>query len=377
LNLSDRLGAALAAALLLLLLSPVAYAEPLALLGAVTLPTGLTVDGTLVGGLSGLSYDPDAGRWYAISDDRAEHGPARIYTLAPRLEAGRLAALDITGVIELRTIAGTPFQRPARDRRPDPGTYADPEAVAYDPSSRTLYWTTEGSWVLDSEPRLSEARLDGMTLRVLPTPSAARYGAGHATGPRDNADFEAMGLVPGGPGLWLGVERPLIQDGGLPTQDSGAPVRLSLLDRHSGRLLRQVAYELSPRQGPPGAREDTPGLAELAVLDGTRLLTLERSYVEGVGTFVQIFLADTGRADDIAALPALADERFALVAKRLLVDLRRLGVPMDNYEGLALGPVLPDGRRLLLVCSDDNFSPAQKTIFLAFAADVRELLSGP
>jgi hypothetical protein len=195
------------------------------------------------------------------------------------------------------------------------------------------------------------------------------------TGPRDNADFEAMGLVPGGPGLWLGVERPLVQDGGLPTGEEGAPVRLSLLDRHSGRLLRQVAYPLSPRQGPPGAKDDTPGLVELTVLDGTRLLTLERSYVEGIGTYVQIFLADTGPASDVAALPELAHARYAPVAKHLLVDLRRLGVPMDNYEGLALGPALPDGRRLLLVCSDDNFNPAQKTIFLAFAADVRELLS--
>ena len=41
---------------------------------------------------------------------------------------------------------------------------------------------------------------------------------------------------------------------------------------------------------------------------------------------------------------------------------------VGNYEGLAVGPELPDGRRLLLAVTDDNFSPAQRgTQFVAFA----------
>jgi hypothetical protein len=39
---------------------------------------------------------------------------------------------------------------------------------------------------------------------------------------------------------------------------------------------------------------------------------------------------------------------------------------LDNFEGMAFGPALADGSRSLLVVSDDNFSPRQRTSFLIF-----------
>ena len=53
--------------------------------------------------------------------------------------------------------------------------------------------------------------------------------------------------------------------------------------------------------------------------------------------------------------------------KTLLLDLDELGIPLDNVEGMAIGPDLPDGRRSLLLVSDNNFSPAGFTQFLLFA----------
>ena len=55
------------------------------------------------------------------------------------------------------------------------------------------------------------------------------------------------------------------------------------------------------------------------------------------------------------------------VAKTLLLDLDTLGIPLDNVEAMAFGPDLPDGRRSLLLVSDNNFAPAQFTQFLLFA----------
>ncbi len=57
------------------------------------------------------------------------------------------------------------------------------------------------------------------------------------------------------------------------------------------------------------------------------------------------------------------------MTKTLIADLATThGVPpLDNIEGIALGPVLPDGRQSLVFVSDNNFSPAQVTQFLAFA----------
>src|SRR5699024_10750129 len=51
------------------------------LLGSVTVPTGMRFEGTTVGGLSGIDYDPDSGHYVVISDDRGAHGPTRAYTL--------------------------------------------------------------------------------------------------------------------------------------------------------------------------------------------------------------------------------------------------------------------------------------------------------
>ena len=55
--------------------------------------------------------------------------------------------------------------------------------------------------------------------------------------------------------------------------------------------------------------------------------------------------------------------------KSLLLDLRTLGLPLDNIEGMAIGPTLPDGRRSLILVSDDNFAATQFTQFLLFALD--------
>jgi hypothetical protein len=55
------------------------------------------------------------------------------------------------------------------------------------------------------------------------------------------------------------------------------------------------------------------------------------------------------------------------MTKTLLVDLTDTVHPLDNIEGITLGPRLPDGHQSLVLVSDDNFSPRQITQFVAFA----------
>jgi hypothetical protein len=54
------------------------------------------------------------------------------------------------------------------------------------------------------------------------------------------------------------------------------------------------------------------------------------------------------------------------VQKKLLFDLRKLDVLLDNIEGLTLGSSLPGGDRSLILISDNNFQSIQKTQILAF-----------
>jgi hypothetical protein len=51
----------------------------------------------------------------------------------------------------------------------------------------------------------------------------------------------------------------------------------------------------------------------------------------------------------------------------MLLDVGTTGISrVDNLEGMAFGPDLPNGNRSLVLVSDDNFSPIQVTQFLAF-----------
>ena len=49
-----------------------------------------------------------------------------------------------------------------------------------------------------------------------------------------------------------------------------------------------------------------------------------------------------------------------------LLDLDKLGIPLDNVEGLTFGPRLRDGRQSLVLVSDNNFAATQFTQFLLF-----------
>jgi hypothetical protein len=100
-------------------------------------------------------------------------------------------------------------------------------------------------------------------------------------------------------------------------------------------------------------------------MDDSVLLVLERSYIPGAGNRVKLFRIDSRNAADVSdhnVTPGLAN-----APKESILDLSSLGLPLDNFEGMALGPALPDGRRTLILVSDNNFNESQRTLFFAFA----------
>ncbi len=343
-------------------------------LGEHVIPRYLEFQGTTVGGLSGIDRDPRTGRWVMISDDRSERQPARFYT----------ADIDVDGkgVHGVRFTGTRPFLRPDGAVYPPSlagdGTTVDPEDIRVDPWTGTYWWSQEGNrpkalpTPTDAliQPSIQRAARNGAYAGALPIP------AGYAitpqeSGPRRNLVLEAITFTAGGALLTSAVESPLIQDGPVPTPESGALSRVTVQTR-TGGVLSQYAYPQEPlfaTANPVGSFADS-GIPEILAhpFDHTRYLVLERGYVTGFGYNVKLFEMDTRGATDVKNTHSLAGRDITPTRKRLIVDFRDLPLPkIDNFEAMAWGPMLPTGERTVLLVSDDNFWHDENTRLVALA----------
>lgn len=336
----------------------------LRLIGEATLPHRLAFKGTTVGGLSGLDFDPASGLWYALSDDRSDLAPARIYTLRLPLDAQRLGTPELVDTVILRQESGLPY--PSRRQG---GDVADPEALRLLPRTGTLLWTSEGDAKLGLDPFVREVTPDGRHLRELSLPDHLHMRAAN-TGPRDNLTLEGLTVTPDGATAWAAMEAALQQDGPVPgVGRPGGPCRFTQLEVASGRALQQRAYlpDAIPRAPlVPGTFADN-GVSEVLMIDAHRMLVLERAYMAGVGNSLRLYEVDTRNGSNTLDAAQLVPGQFRPMAKRLVADFAQLGLSrLDNTEAMAWGPALPNGGRTLMGLSDDNFNPTQVTQFVAF-----------
>jgi hypothetical protein len=336
----------------------------LRLLGETILPHKLDFRGTTVGGLSALDHDPATGVWVTLSDDRSELQPARFYTLRVDVRE-RALAVELLAVVTLRDARGQPFPK-----RQFGGEVVDPEAMRLLPGSRGVLWTSEGDYRSNQSPTLREARLDGTHVRDFEVPNMLQFASRPGTGPRDNNTFEGLALTPDARIAWVAMEAALEQDGPVPgVGRPGGPCRFTAFDVASGRALRQIAYmpDAVPRAPTiPGGFSDN-GVSEILMIDADRMLVLERAFMMGVGISLRLYEIDTREASDTLPVQRLHSGAYRPAAKRLVADFDHLGLSrLDNTEGMCWGPRLPNGRRSLVVVSDDNFSARQVTQFAAF-----------
>ena len=324
-------------------------------------PPGTLVGGHSFGGISALVFRDRDRQLVALSDGRAEHGPARMFLIdADDLEASRAILL------------GEPMASQALDL----------EGIAR-ASDGSLWIATEGDG--ERSPRLAPAiwRVDddGRVLgqvpvptQLLPTPSGELV-----HGVRANRGLEGL-TAPrhtGAPVI-AAVEQACAQDGPSPTFTTGTTVRLVIYD--GATPGKQHAYRTDPvpaarRRGRVTAAE--VGISALAALDRTRLLVMERAGVAVDGAYtnhVWIYEVDLEGAKDVSDLDALPDA-VPVLDKHLVLDLGEI-VPdldpaygrLDNFEAMALGTA-PDGSPRLYLASDDNFSDDQRTALLVFAIE--------
>lgn len=326
-------------------------------LGQASVAVGLLKDDTEIGGLSALTYDSTTDRYYVLSDDRSERDPARFYTVALDLGDGALTNGDVVFVDTTTLLGpgGLPF---------DPGTI-DPEGIALS-SQRTLFVASEGALAGPSpiNPAIIEFGLGGQQIRTLTLPATFLPDGSDVFGPRNNLNFESLTLSPDARTLTTAVENALLQDG--PEADVGVVSLSRTLSFNpvTGQPGGQTVYPTGPALS--AVSPSIPhGLVDMVALDndGT-FLTLERGPAAVNGLTVRLYLAQAQGALDVRDVADLMRDDQPVpyeidppVSKTLLLDFADLGLPfVNNFEGMTLGPVLPDGRQTLILVSDNNFS---------------------
>ena len=321
--------------------------------GQAIVPTGTTFRGTTVGGLSSITYDARRDRFYAVSDDASQFQPARFYSVGLGLRDGRLSEGDVR-FEDVTTLL-------APDGRPYAPFSLDPEGLALT-KDRRLILTSEGITNSLIDPFVRLYSLHGSFRGSLPVPRAFLVTADQSSGTRPNLGFESAGVPANGRFAFVANENALFQDGPAATVAGGSPARILRYNLKSGRVDRQWTYNTDPVAQPPvpATQFSVNGLVELLPLNNEFLIAMERSFSVGApGTGNTIKLYEV-------ALPG-AENRP--VRKQLLLDLDELGIPLDNVEGMTFGPRLRDGRRSVVLVSDNNFAATQFTQFLLFALE--------
>jgi hypothetical protein len=321
-------------------------------------------DGTIIGGLSGISYDSGRDCYYVISDDRSEKNPARFYTVRLTLSDSGIDDVTFTGTHPLLDESGRAFGPRSYETSP-PVVPPDPEGIAFDAGRQRLYWSSEGERLTDipgppvlADPWVRAAGLDGSYLGRFALPPGLAMSA-QRTGPRRNTTLEGLTLAPGGRSLFAAMEGPGYDDGA-----HGSLTRITVFDVDSAEPVAQYAYPLEPATPPAKFN----GLSDLVALSDTTFLVVERAF--SARPTVRIFRAEIGAATDVLGLPSVNDgPDITPMTKTLIADLSATpGLsPLDNIEGITLGPKLPDGRQSVVLVSDNNFAPGQVTQFVLLA----------
>lgn len=334
-------------------------------------------ENTPVGGLSGLTYDRQSDRFYAISDDRGFASPPRFYTLKLLWdETGdrhKLKKFEIEKVTFLTDKDGNPFPKGATDT----------EGIALSPG-KSLFISSEGDDNRNIPPFISEfdlntgRQIQDLTLpdKYLPQFIAINGKRQQVNGVQNNVAFESLTISPDGEPfrIYVATESNLFQDRDIPeltrheakTEYKGGP-RCRLLHyfvNNSPEFVGEYIYQLD---SPPfGAIKH--GLADILALDGEgHFLALERSAgILGFG--IKLYQTVISDATDVSQFSTINNRGSSVkfMPKKLALKVNNLNISLDNLEGITFGPQLPDGSKSILLISDDNFRNMEKTQILLF-----------
>ena len=330
---------------------------------------------TIVGGLSGIDYDPGSDAYYLISDDRSQKNPARFYEAQIVINKTNIDSVIFKDVKFLKNDSGTVYP----NSESDPYHTPDPEALVYNRQNNTFVWSSEGERIVTpgklilEDPAVTEINASGNYIETFQLPPQLHMHS-NESGPRRNSVFEGVTFADNYKALFVSVEEPLYNDGpqaGL--NDSTGVTRIIQFEMASKKPVAQYAYILDPVAHtpiPPNAFKIN-GISDILSAGKNKFLVIERSFSTGrAASTIKVFLADISSAENIDTIISLKNKTgVKTITKKLLLNMDDLGIYIDNIEGVTFGPKLADGKRSLLFVSDNNFSPLEKTQFLLFEID--------
>lgn len=349
-----------------------AQALRLEYVGEASIATGTKFNNATIGGLSGVAWSQEA--LFALSDDKGRAGEPRFFEFALHIKKN---------VIELnpkavRFISGLPMEGNRK-------VGLDPEGLVRLPNGDFLI-SSEGN--NDSKPRemprIFRVTSEGVWRADLPIPEKylPEVTGQQKKGIQNNAAFEGLTEFGNGRFVFTCTESALTQDFIVGEEDKGDWIRILKYEDQGQKgyvPVAEFAYRVDSFRDSQKGKEVFRGVSEILALSDTKLIVLER----GVRLFsknlwaqtVGLYLVDLAKGSDVLPSNKLGDGKFTGVEKLKLIDFEldlskeRGTKTVQNFEALAWGPKLADGRRSLLVMGDNNFSKNEITELVVFAVE--------
>ena len=274
--------------------------------------------GVSAGGYSGIAYI--GGENYAVVDDNLS-GSGILQFRIPIAENGNV------GVASMLVTEGATS-----------GSKRDGEGIVFVPASATFYVSSEKHQEIREYNLLGKET--GNALRVPDDLSAAKVDA--------NRGFEALTYNENTGLFWTTTESPLKRDTFLPRI-----LRLQSFDA-AGNPAGRYLYQTESPSVPDASRAQAYvfGVPAMAALDDGRLIVLEREVYVPNGGFLEKLRDSFTRMNLYVVDPA--GDGAGILRKGLLCTFTTGALDLANYEGMCLGPTLPDGRRSLVLIADSQ-----------------------
>ncbi len=327
------------------------------------------------GGFSAIEYSGQGDRFWVLPDRGPSDGAAsfacRIHAFDLQLDLSSQTLLpklvSTTMLIDEqeRSLMGALASLPSESKR---GSALDPEGVR---------WIPKGGFAISDEygPAVDLFSETGKRLRSWHLPEwmaltrEAKWSPA-SRGAMPNRGLVGLAMANDGKRLIAAMQGPLIQDRHATDQQPLSPyARLVEIPLANPNATRHWLYPLdSPKNG----------ISEILALPESGYLVIERDGEERQNAQTKaIYAIDLSGAADVSGSPVPPDllQLGALrpVSKTPFINLLdpRWDIPhrhrLEKPEGMTWGRDLPDGRRSLVICFDNDFEEKVESLFCVFA----------